>query len=77
MFCWIIQRTDCIAKDPVKLRVKRGFEYDCFVEKFSKSWAKKMMSNNLIIDYVGEAGIDDGGQEIFSVVILSCRQGIL
>ena len=50
-----------IAKDPVKLRVKRGFEFDCFVEKFSKSWAKKKMSNNLIIDYVGEAGIDDGG----------------
>lgn len=46
---------------PFKLRVKRGFEFKNFVNKFSENWAKLKIGHILKIDYCGESGIDEGG----------------
>ena len=50
-----------IANESMKVRVKRGREFDCFLEKFEKPWAKKKIGLNLTVDYMGEAGVDIGG----------------
>ena len=46
---------------PIKLRVKRGFEFANFVTKFSEDWAKKKIGHTIKVDYCGESGIDEGG----------------
>ena len=49
------------SKDSLKLRVTRGSEFDSFVDRFSESWVQKKIGSDLVVHFVGEAGVDQGG----------------
>ena len=62
--------SECKIKEDtaIKLRVKRGCEFDSFLSKFQQKWVREKIGYNLIVQFVGEAGIDQGGpkREFFS-----------
>ena len=48
-------------KEALKLRVTRGAEFDSFVDRFSEKWVQKKIGVNIVVHFVGEAGVDQGG----------------
>ena len=45
----------------LQVRVRRNHTFDDFCVKFSQSWVRQKVGSAIVISFIGESGIDQGG----------------